>query len=256
MPTILDICSVTKRFHAGVAGCSASVTAVHALSLRIHDGERVAVCGPAGAGKTTLLLCAAGLLRPDSGSVTAPSATRRAPPAAAYIGGPATTLGGLTVADVLEWERRALAVRHPACDDDAFPSVAEALARAEAAHLATVRTRLLSVAAARRVAIARALLARPQLLVLDEPHADAAPGEWPALAVTLRGLSDGGVALLASARTAAALAALDAHVVHVAAVAGTIAGAVVGGRRRPRPRGGDGQGAAAWRFVAERPPGA
>lgn len=39
------------------------------FSLNVQRGEVVAVVGPNGAGKTTLFKCAAGLLKPNSGTV-------------------------------------------------------------------------------------------------------------------------------------------------------------------------------------------
>jgi len=52
--------------HAGRAGA-----ALHAITLRIEEGERVAVIGGSGAGKSTLLALAAGELRAQSGLVAA-----------------------------------------------------------------------------------------------------------------------------------------------------------------------------------------
>ncbi len=40
------------------------------VSLAVYPGERVALVGPNGAGKTTLFLCAAGVLQPQSGSIS------------------------------------------------------------------------------------------------------------------------------------------------------------------------------------------
>ncbi len=253
MHTVLDIRSLTKSFRAGVPGCSATITAIRRVSLRVNAGERVAVCGPAGVGKTTLLLCAAGLLRADD-DVGEPRVLAQR---AAFVGAPTPALGGLTVAEVLEWERRSLAARHVGPGRVRAPrSVGESLALAEATHLACVRTRLLAPAAARRVAVARALLASPHLLVLDEPHAGAAPGEWRELARTLAALADRGLALLASARDPASLGALPSRVVRLAAAPDARRDPAATGRARPRPRGGEGQGAAAWRCVAEPTPGA
>ena len=56
--------------HPGRAGA-----ALHAITLRIEEGERVAVIGGSGAGKSTLLALAAGELRAQSGLVTARSCT-------------------------------------------------------------------------------------------------------------------------------------------------------------------------------------
>ena len=68
-PGGLELRAIGKRFVAGVGSCSASVTALRKASLEIRPGEILIVAGPIGAGKTTLLLCAAGLLRCDSGEI-------------------------------------------------------------------------------------------------------------------------------------------------------------------------------------------
>ena len=44
--------------------------ALRGASLSVSAGEVVAVTGHSGSGKSTLLLCAAGVLRPESGTVT------------------------------------------------------------------------------------------------------------------------------------------------------------------------------------------
>ena len=69
MPLPLIVHRITKRFVAGVPGCYASMLALERASLVVRAREVVAVVGPEGSGKSTLLLCAAGLLRPDSGAV-------------------------------------------------------------------------------------------------------------------------------------------------------------------------------------------
>jgi ABC-2 type transport system ATP-binding protein len=46
-----------------------STVAVDGISLAVHRGEVFGVLGPNGAGKTTTVECAAGLRRPDSGTV-------------------------------------------------------------------------------------------------------------------------------------------------------------------------------------------
>jgi hypothetical protein len=65
----LELISVSRRYRAGLSGCSGEVAALDRVSLRVERGEFVGLVGGPGAGKTTLLLCAAGLLRPDSGIV-------------------------------------------------------------------------------------------------------------------------------------------------------------------------------------------
>jgi len=67
VPTALTCRNVTKTFRAG----GRSVTAITDLNVEVHIGKITGLIGPDGAGKTTLMRLAAGLLRADSGTVTA-----------------------------------------------------------------------------------------------------------------------------------------------------------------------------------------
>lgn len=69
MPFALELRAVSKRFVVGTAGCTGSVSVLRCADLVVRPAEAVVVVGAAGAGKSTLLLCAAGLLRVDSGTV-------------------------------------------------------------------------------------------------------------------------------------------------------------------------------------------
>jgi len=57
----IEIRDVTKRYGAW--------TAVRDVSLRVNDGELLALLGPSGSGKTTLLRLIAGLETPDTGGI-------------------------------------------------------------------------------------------------------------------------------------------------------------------------------------------
>jgi ABC-2 type transport system ATP-binding protein len=59
---MLQIEKLTKRF--------GSTIAVDKLSLVVNDGEIVGMLGPNGAGKTTTIRCIAGLLRPNTGTIS------------------------------------------------------------------------------------------------------------------------------------------------------------------------------------------
>jgi ABC-type lipoprotein export system ATPase subunit len=54
-------------------------TAIEKASLRVANGEFVAIVGPTGCGKSTLLNVAAGLLMPSAGQVQIFGARRREP---------------------------------------------------------------------------------------------------------------------------------------------------------------------------------
>jgi len=62
MSVLLDVRGVTKRFRG--------LTAVDNVSLTVEEGEIFAVIGPNGAGKTTLFNMIAGVMKPDTGSIT------------------------------------------------------------------------------------------------------------------------------------------------------------------------------------------
>ncbi|HSZ57749.1 MAG TPA: ATP-binding cassette domain-containing protein, partial [Tepidisphaeraceae bacterium] len=61
--TLLDL---TKRF---VGPDGSSVPVIDIASLRIEDGEQVALIGTSGSGKTTLLHLIAGILAADRGQI-------------------------------------------------------------------------------------------------------------------------------------------------------------------------------------------
>ena len=154
--------NVTMTFQNGVC-------AVRGVSLSVAPGECVAVVGPSGGGKTTLLCLAAGLEAPTVGEVR---------------------LGGLPVAAIPPADRHvAMAFQVPAVfphftvrDNLDFPqryrrvdpaeSVARVAAAAGALGIADVldrRPHELSGGQRQRVALGRCLVARPALLLLDEP---------------------------------------------------------------------------------------
>src|SRR5687767_9672581 len=64
---MLEIKNLTKRFYQSR---SKTVTVVDGLSLSVKKGEVYGFLGPNGAGKTTTVKMIAGLLYPDSGSIT------------------------------------------------------------------------------------------------------------------------------------------------------------------------------------------
>lgn len=62
---ILEVSNIIKQYKQ----YDEVVTAVNRVSLRVEDGEFIAIIGPSGSGKSTLLHICAGLDRPNFGSV-------------------------------------------------------------------------------------------------------------------------------------------------------------------------------------------
>ena len=62
---VVEAIDLYRFFHAG----DDETLALRGVSLRLYQGEVVAVTGPSGSGKSTLLSCLAGLDEPDGGTV-------------------------------------------------------------------------------------------------------------------------------------------------------------------------------------------
>jgi branched-chain amino acid transport system ATP-binding protein len=168
--------------------------------LDVAAGEIVAVLGPNGAGKSTLVNTISGLLHPRSGSIHFEG--RR------IDGLPAHRRASIGIAHVLERRRlfpflsvhdNVLLGAHNA---RARPQREETLARLEALLplLKTRRSQLahtLSGGEQQMVAIARGLMARPKLLMIDEPFLGLAPRMVAEIGALVRRIRDEhGIAIL------------------------------------------------------------
>ena len=90
----LSIEALDKSYRAGTSSCSGCVYVLRALELAMWSGELVALEGARGSGKTTVLRCAAGLLRPDAGTVTWFGASIAPRAAVAYVCAPGGSAHG------------------------------------------------------------------------------------------------------------------------------------------------------------------
>jgi branched-chain amino acid transport system ATP-binding protein len=146
--------------------------------LRVDEGEIVTVLGPNGAGKSTLMNTISGLLAPRAGTITF-QGTR-------IDGMPAHQAAGSGIAHVLE--RRRLFPFLTVLDNmllgahnrHARPHRAQTLERVEALFpfVKSRRAQLahtMSGGEQQMVAIARGLMAKPKLLMIDEPFLGLAP---------------------------------------------------------------------------------
>ncbi len=181
------------RVHYGAA------PALWDVSIAIGTGELVCVLGPNGAGKSTLINTIAGLLRVHSGSIAMDGRDlSRRPPHRFCAAGIAIVPEGrrlfttMTVRENLElgsYLPDAKRERSRSLDYvcNLFPAVREKLASPAGS---------LSGGQQQMVAIARALMARPRLLLLDEPSLGLSPLIVIAMFDAIREVHAAGTAVL------------------------------------------------------------
>ena len=152
-----------------------TVRAVDGVTLEIVPGELIALYGPSGSGKTTLLLLAAGLMAPDSGSVTfaghdvgAMSARESARYRLYDVGFVFQAFHLMPGASALDNALIKLPVRGYSVRE-AREKTTPWLQRVGLGARLDHRPEQLSMGERQRVAIARALVGEPRLLLADEP---------------------------------------------------------------------------------------
>ena len=175
-----------------------AVTAVRDVSLEVVKGEIVGLIGPNGAGKSTTLHAIMGLVPARSGAVklAGTPVLGRSPEAIAKAGVGIVPEGRRIFADFTVEENLRLGLAagrgrngKSALGDayELFPILREFRKRAAG---------VLSGGQQQQLAIARALVARPDVLLLDEPSLGLAPGLVDAVFASLAGLRDRGLAVL------------------------------------------------------------
>ena len=176
-----------------------SVPAVRARTLGLRPGEVVGLIGPNGAGKTTTLHAIMGIVRPYAGSIQlagrslrglAPERVARA--GVALVPEGRRVYGELTVAENLRLGLVARRDRNGGGDPfervfALFPALRDSLER---------RAGALSGGQQQQLAIARALVARPQVLLLDEPSLGLAPRLVDTVFEALAEIRAGGISAL------------------------------------------------------------
>ncbi|MDN4593675.1 ABC transporter ATP-binding protein [Polycladomyces subterraneus] len=150
-------------------------TVLKDIQLSVHQGEILALLGPAGAGKTILLKTIAGLHPNQRGriwlngmDITAQSAHRRN---VVMVFREALLFPHMTVAENVDYGLRFRKLP----PDERKNMVHNALAWFGMAEMSNRMPSELTTDQQRRVSLARALVLQPDLLLLDEPMSDLEP---------------------------------------------------------------------------------
>jgi branched-chain amino acid transport system ATP-binding protein len=199
--SVLEVQSVTVRF--------GGLTALNAVSLVVPPQHVMGVIGPNGAGKTTLLNVLCGFTRPDDGQVLFGGRPHNVRPHRLAALGVARTLqgvglyGGLSVLENVMvgatcrasagfWSALLTLPRAGRDERQLGAAAQEALDRVGAGDVADARPGELPYGMRKRVALARALVAKPSLILLDEPASGLDESELAELGALIRDLATEG----------------------------------------------------------------
>ena len=178
---------------------------LHEIDLEVNEKEIVALVGANGAGKTTTLRACSGVIRPTSGRIffdDQPIDTVRTAELVArglvHVPEVRALFGPLTIEENLRmgaWTRRDRPVGDSLSEVfDLFPVLADRR-RQTAETLSGGQQQMLT--------IGRALMARPRLLMLDEPSTGLSPKLTWAVLEAIEVIRDRGVAVLLVEQNAA-----------------------------------------------------
>jgi putative ABC transport system ATP-binding protein len=204
--SLLALEQVGKHYASGAK----SRIALRDISFEVEPGQLVAVWGRRRSGRSTLLRVAAGIERPDTGTVrlegediyTLPT---RGLDEIGYCRTSFRPAEGQLILDHLLLGQMSRGVKAA----NARIRASEALRRVGSERLAARRPGDLDAAERVRVAIARALVRQPRLLVIDEPVIGVDLLARDGILSLLRSLADEGTAVLTSTAETAGLENAD-----------------------------------------------
>jgi branched-chain amino acid transport system ATP-binding protein len=203
--TLLDVANLSVAF--------GGIQAVSGVCLRVPKGQIVTVIGPNGAGKTTMLSAISGIV-PSTGSVTFNGANlardlveSRVARGLSLVPEKRELFPSMTVAENLRlggFRRRAEGFRAAVAAMDECYALFPRLAERRRQIAGT-----LSGGERQMLAMARALMAKPVLLMLDEPSLGLAPLIVRDIFHTITGLRATGVSILLVEQNARAALAIS-----------------------------------------------
>jgi branched-chain amino acid transport system ATP-binding protein len=205
----------------GLSAGYGNVQVLYGVDQTLEEGTITAVLGANGAGKTTLLRTLSGLLRPTAGTVRVRDTDLAQVPVerlvtigVAHVPEGRGVIAELTVEENLRlgglWRGGSAGARETSTAMDEVYELFEPLARRRKYH-----GHQLSGGERQMLALGRALVARPALLLLDEPSLGLAPPVTARIMSLLRGLRDstGLTVLLVEQNVRSALTIADRGVV-------------------------------------------
>jgi putative ABC transport system ATP-binding protein len=226
---MIQLSQVSKTYRTDTV----MTAALRGIDLDIAGGEFTAIMGPSGCGKSTLLNLIGLLDRPDGGHIWLQGQPVEALPEpglaalrkrhVGFIFQSFNLIEELTVAENIE-----LALLYqglPAAERR--QRVAEAMDRVGIGHRAGHRPSQLSGGQQQRVAVARAVVARPSLILADEPTGNLDSQHGEEVLRMLQALNDQGATVVMVTHT-------PSHADHARRVVSLIDGQIVGDRRSGR----------------------
>src|SRR6266576_3067244 len=188
MSTVVSVQNLRKRYRRR------DPWAVDDVTFELEAGQAFGLLGPNGAGKTSVVKMIAGLIRPDSGTISLFGSDPGNPAARAELGFAPEDPDFpkfLRAPEVLDYFASLLGLD----DEERKRRIPETLAFA-GLDRERRQVRQYSKGMKQRLGIAQAILGRPKLLILDEPTADLDPLGRRDVRALIDRLKDSGVAVL------------------------------------------------------------
>jgi branched-chain amino acid transport system ATP-binding protein len=187
------------------------IRALHGVTLSVEDGDFVAILGANGAGKTTTLRAISGTVKTtgelflEGSRIFHPTPEAMARRGVAHVPEGRGTFATLSVLDNLRlgaWAQRGTSQRDLAHVFEFFPLLYERRDQ---------RAGSLSGGEQQMLALGRAMMAKPRLLLLDEPSLGLAPLVVREIFETLRQMNESGTTIVVVEQNAALALTVAKH---------------------------------------------